>query len=171
MSKIKLVVTAAALVLSVTVLAGGAERTEGQAPVLDPRAFPNLTQIYVASGVLDGGGAANTSSATVILCTNFTANTQQIRYLVRDLRAAVVANITIPIGGLVTITAATHLTAAFLENLELSPGTIIAQGSLRIFATAPQITCTVQVIDAASATPIGVPLHMVRHNAWPGTQE
>lgn len=171
MSKIKSIVAAAAFVLSLPAIAGAAERIEGQAQALNPRAFPNMTQIYVASGVTDNGGAENAGVASSIHCTNFTANAKQVRCLVRNWDGAVVANFTTQIASLGTLTVSTHFTVAFSDDVVLSAGTAIFQGSFRIFATAPQITCTAMVIDASAVAPIGTNLHLVRHNAWPNTQE
>ena len=171
MSKIRLVATAAALFLSLSAIADGAERLEGQAKKLDQRAFPNLTLIYVASGVRDNGGAAFVGVAASIHCTNWTAGAEQVRFLVRDYDGALVENKTVAIGALDTITASTHDTRAYDDDLFLSPGVVIRQGSVRVFATAAAITCTAQVIDASTVAPLGVDLHLVRHNPWPGTQE
>ena len=171
MSKIKLAVMTTVLILAVTIVAGATYRVEGPAQSLDPRAFPNLTQIYVASGVTDNNAAAQLGVATSIHCTNWTAATQQLRFLIRNFDGGIKSNTTQPLVSLGTFTASTHYTAAYVENAHLSPFQGISQGSLRIFATAAQITCTAQVIDASSITPLGVPLHLVRHNAWPGSQE
>jgi hypothetical protein len=125
----------------------------------------------VASGVYDNGGPVAAGVATAIICTNFTGATQSIRFLVRNWNATVVASSTFQVQSLRTFTATTHSVAAFFQDTTLSPGASIAQGSLRIFATSGQVTCTAVVIDASTAVPIGIPLHLVRHNPWPGTQE
>ena len=170
MSKLKSIVAAAAIVLALPVIAGASLRIGNQAESLDSRAFPNLTQIYVASGVRDNGGASETGVATVIHCTNFTAAQQQLRILIRNWNNVVVTNNALAIPSLNTVTLATHNTNAF-SSINLTNATTISQGSLRIFATAPQITCTAMVIDASTVAPIGTNLHVVRHNAWANTQE
>ena len=76
MSRIKLVIAAAAFVLSLPAVAGAADRaTVSRNQGASPSAFPNLSTIYVASGVRDNGGAINTGVATSFHCTNWTATT------------------------------------------------------------------------------------------------
>jgi len=144
---------------------------KGQAIAVDPRAFPALTLIYSASGVLDNGGASGTGVATTIMCTNWTGASQAIRFLIRRYSGLTAANATSNIPGLYTYTVSTHNTVAFFEDTQLSPGTSIDPGSLRIFATTPNVSCTAMVIDAGAAAPHGIDLHLVRHNVWPNTQE
>ena len=169
MSKIKRTTLTVLLALCLPIV-GTAGRAEGQANAVDNRAFPNLTQIYVTSGVRDNGAGTNAGVATTVHCTNWTAATQQIRFLVRNAVGALAANVTSQTPSLWTRTASTHLTAAFGEELVLATGPV-GQGSLRIFATAPQITCTAVVIDASTLEPVGTNLHLVRHNPWPNAQE
>jgi hypothetical protein len=144
---------------------------KGLAQLSAPRAFPALTLIYSVPGIRDSGAIAATGAATIILCTNWTGASQQIRFVLRDYQGNIRANVTSPMNALYTFTAGTHNTNAFVEDQVLAPGTPINPGSLRIFATTPQVSCTAMVIDAAPAVPDGIDLHVVRHNVWPNTQE
>ena len=141
------------------------------AATVNPRAFPSLTTIYVMSGVRDTGSAADTGTATIFHCSNWTASTQQVRFFVRTPNGAVVANKTYLFSAAGTVSLATHGTLVYGEDDYLAPGTVIKQGTAMIMATAPQVVCSAQVIDAAAAAPVGVDLHLVRFNPWPGSQE
>ena len=171
MSKTKLVVAAGAFALLLPAVTAAADRADRRAASISPGAFPALTNIYVASGVRDNGGAINTGTATSIHCTNWTGANQQIRHIIKNYNGAVTSNNTFTVSAGRTHTASTHGTVAYNEDAFLSTGTVIEQGSLVIAATASQITCTVVSIDAAAAATVGVPLHVLRFNPWPGSQE
>lgn len=161
-------VIAAALAILVPAVAAAADR-RGQASV-SIGAFPALTNIYVASGVQDSGSGDNTGVATTIHCTNWTGATQQIRFTVKNFNSVTAANQTVNVGAGVTVTKSTHGSVITEDLPHLSPGVVISQGSIVIATTAAQVTCTVQVRDAASAVPAST-LHLVRFNPWPGGQE
>ena len=171
MSKICAVGIAALLVGSLASVGQAADRaTQPKAPGFPP-AFPGLTLIYAASGVRDSGSAINTGVATSSHCTNWAASTQQVRYVVRNFDSTIVVNTTVNILAKRTHTASTHGTVAFNEDAFLSTGTLIEQGSVVISATSPNVTCSVSVIDASTAAPVGIDLHLVRSNPLPATQE
>jgi len=161
----KLAITAA-LAIFVPAVAAAADRP-GEASA---RAFPALTNIYVASGVQDSGSAENTGVATTIHCTNWTGAVKQIRFTVKNFNGTTAANLTVNVGPGITVTKSTHGSAITEDLPHLAPGVSISQGSLVIAATAAQVTCTVQVRDAASGVPAS-DLHLIRFNPWPGSQE
>lgn len=169
MLKIARVGAAALLVGSIATVGQAADDRPGR-PLPALRAFPALTYIYVISGVQDSGGAENAGVATTIHCTNWTVASQQIRFTVKNFNGATVATQTVGIGGGVTVTKSTHGSAITEDLPHFSPGVAINQGSVAIEATAAQVTCTAQVRDAASAVPAS-PLHSVRFNPWPNSQE
>ena len=127
--------------------------------------------LYRFPGVRDNTGATNTGVATSFHCTNFSGVTETIRFVLRDQDSTVMANATFDLPHLQTVTASTHGTAAFLEDLFLSPGFSIGQGTMAIAATTTSIICTAMIVDASTASPVGVSLRGVRFNPAPGSQE
>jgi hypothetical protein len=152
---------------------GAGDRTypEGRAPAVSSQAFPSLTTIYRGSGVSNTSGANNTGVATSFHCSNFNANTQQVRFLLRDNEGVVVSNQTFNLTANQTFTASTHATAIFFDVELLAEGISIAQGSIVIAATSAAIHCSASIVDAAATSPNGVDLHLVRFNAVAGSQE
>jgi hypothetical protein len=74
------------------------------------------------------------------------------------------------INHLETITAATHLTNAYGNQLPLSTGAVV-QGTTAIAATSINIICTAETIDASTAAPVGVARRGIRFSPIPGSQE
>lgn len=127
--------------------------------------------LYIFSGVADNG-MDFTGYGTTIHCFNGSGATETIRYVIWNHDGAVRANLTLNINNAQTKTAITHYANNTGTDLVLNTG-IVMQGTLAIYATSTAIVCTAQVVDAASlASPAyGVPLHPVRFNPIPGTQE
>jgi hypothetical protein len=97
--------------------------------------------IYRFPGVRDDGGNPGAGVATVFHCTNFSGVTETIRFVTRDqFGTTLLQNNTVPIPHLATRTAATHLPAAYVTNLNLPTG-IVAQGTTAIAATSTNIIC------------------------------
>ena len=132
----------------------------------------NLT-LYKIAGVTDDGGTTHAGTATVVHCTNFTASTQQIRYIVRDDDGSVLANkvLLAPVVPRGTRTAATHFTRAFTENLGLTPGVTIKHGSMTIKATTRKLHCSAMIVDAGATMPTGIALSLTRFQQEKGAQE
>jgi hypothetical protein len=63
----------------------------------------------------------------------------------------------------------THPTTIFIES-NLATGTF-SQGTTAIAATSINVICTAMIVDAASASPIGIALRGIRFNPIPGAQE
>ena len=80
----KIMLAAAAFVLSLPAVAGAADRVRSQPLAVSPMAFPSLEPLYLVSGLQDDGGAANLGSATTISCTNFAYSTQKMQFVVRN---------------------------------------------------------------------------------------
>lgn len=127
--------------------------------------------IYRTSGVRDNGAAVGVGVASVFLCTNNSAVPEKLAIQLRNFDGAIVTTQEFVLPSLRTFTASTHGTIAFLEDVFLSSGMGIAQGSARIFSSTPNMFCSAMVIDAASVAPIGVSLHLARSNAPAGVQE
>ena len=132
--------------------------------------FPSLTTIYVGSGVRDNGGAGGVGTATVFHCTNVSGVSASVRYLVLNPVGQVSASTTITLPHGQTRTAATHNTAAYFEDPLLATG-LVEQGAVNIESTQSGLFCSAMTIDAAAASPIGVPLRLIRINPHPGSVE
>src|SRR3954466_14445552 len=71
--------------------------------------------IYRFPGVRDNGGGDNTGVATVFHCTNFSGATENIRFVTRGFSGVLLSNLGLGINHLSTLTASTHITAAYVE--------------------------------------------------------
>src|SRR5262249_49830837 len=125
-------------------------------PVQAAQSDPEVI-IYRFSGVRDNGLGFGAGIATVFFCTNFSGETENIRFVTRNSSTAIAGNSVGTIVHLGTMTAATHNPLIYVTNLSLNTGPI-AQGTTAIAATSINIICTATTIDAAAATPIGVAL-------------
>ena len=127
--------------------------------------------LYRFPGVTDNGGGSYTGVATAFHCTNFSGVTETLRIVVRDSDGGDVANFAFLILHLQTSTISTHNTTVFLDNVVLSPGISISQGTAAIAATSTRIICTAMIVDAAATNPVGIALRGIRFNPAPGSQE
>ena len=137
----------------------------------DTRAFPNLTVIYVVPGVRDDGGAFNAGVATSFHCTNTDTQLRQLRFTLRGPIGNLVANATYNVPPQFAFTASTHFTNLYREDVQLAAGFIVDEGTTYISATSPSIFCTAMTVDAASTSPNGIALHMIRRNPASGSEE
>jgi len=124
--------------------------------------------IYRFPVVADNGGT-NSGIATVFHCTNFSGVQESLRIVVRATDGTLVGNFSQPINHLQTLTLATHATAIYFETV-VSMGPIL-QGSAAIAATSVNVVCTAMTLDASTFSPVGFPLHGIRFNPIPGSQE
>ena len=129
--------------------------------------FPSLTTIYVASGVFDDGGVAHPGVATSVHCSNVSGQSAQVRVLVLDRVGADAGAVTQTVLHGHTRTFSTHGTSS--SDFSLNTG-LVAQGVLNVESTQSGVFCSAMVTSAV-APQTGVPLHMVRVNAHPGTIE
>jgi len=138
-----------------------------EAGVNDPEVI-----IYRFPGVRDDGAVANTGLATVFHCTNFSGATENIRFVTRANNGSLRTNVAFPIDHLATLTAATHETNLFSNEIPtlLNTGGV-GQGTTAIAATSINIICTAVTVDASSAVPNGFALRGIRFSPVPGSQE
>src|SRR4051812_33334028 len=138
-----------------------------QAATADPELI-----LYRAPGVLDSGGAAGTGSATVFQCANFSGSTERIRIVVRfGPQADIRNNMAFDIAHLQTISVVTHATRSFPNDIVLNTGQM-KQGTAAIAATSPSIVCTAMAtVDNPGTAPAMHPVHMIRFNPAPASQE
>ena len=136
------------------------------AAITDPEVI-----IYRFPGVSDNGGAENVGIATAFHCTNFSGATETMRFVTRGSSGGLITNLTHSIAHLQTITAVTHVNAAYPHDLSLSTGGGASPGTTAIAATSVNIVCTAMTIDAAATKPIGVALRGIRFSPAPGSQE
>jgi hypothetical protein len=156
MKKIQSLLVSAALTIGMAAPASAAQS--------DPEVI-----IYRFPGVLDNGAAANAGVATVFHCTNFSGVTEDIRFATRNSTTSLVSNMAFQINHLQTLTASTHLTAAYSD---VSLATLaVLQGTTAIAATSINIICTAETIDASTVAPVGVARRGIRFNPVPGSQE
>ncbi len=139
------------------------------APASAAQSDPEIL-IYRFPGVTDSGGATNVGVATVFHCTNFSGVIETIRLVTRDLDGSLRSNVALGISHLVSQTASTHMTTAYISENTLATGPIF-QGTTAIAATSINIICTAETIDASTSVPIGVARRGIRFSPVPGSQE
>ena len=132
--------------------------------------FPSLTTIYIGSGVRDDGGAGHAGTATTFHCSNVSGVATQIRFLVLSSFGNIRGNLTLNAVHGETLTISTHDTTAFFEHESLGTG-VVTEGAVNIESLQSGVFCTAKTIDAALASPVGVPIDLVRVNPHPGTVE
>lgn len=142
--------------------------------VTPPSKFSTLDPeklIYRTSGVRDTGSAGNVGTATSFHCTNLSKVSEKLRIRVLNFNGGLISDLSFTIASAQTFTASTHGTAVFSEDSFMSTGKVINQGVAAIISTTVNMICSAMIVDAASATPNGFALHLVRFNALPGTME
>lgn len=162
----------AAALLAISVSAHNAAAQDRAPQRAKPQATTDpLKVIYRASGVRDNGAAENVGVATQYHCSSFSKVSEIIRYKIFNFSGVVVAENTRTITPNRTLTVSTHGTVISEDLPHLSPGIAISQGFTVISATTRKVVCTVTVVDAATAIPVGTPLHLVRQNPIKGSSE
>ena len=131
--------------------------------------FPSLTTIYVGTGVSDDGAIINNGVATVFNCSNVSGVAATVRFLVLNSSGASQGNVSTVLQHGATHTVATHFTNTFIENTDLSTGSV-GQGVVNIESTQSGVFCNAMIVDAEDAGN-GIVLPLVRVNAHPGTVE
>jgi hypothetical protein len=139
------------------------QSTTGAVPGTTP-----LQVLYMFSGVWDDGGGNNTGNATSVHCTSFSSIPETVQFAVLNWDGSVVANAGYALTTSTSLTASTHPT--LFSEVYLSPGTIIDQGVMVVFATSVNVICSAMLVNAAAPTQ-GVALHPIRFNPWPGGEE
>jgi hypothetical protein len=144
---------------------------EGAAPAAPLAVGDPLVRLYRISGVRDNGAGSELGVATSFHCTSASTVDETLRIVIRNFDGTVVGSRTITHHPQDTATFSTHFTRIFTEDFQLSRGVIINQGSAEISATSTDIFCSAMIVNAASSSPDGIALHMVRFNAAAGSQE
>jgi hypothetical protein len=159
--------------LALVLPASAAQEDGGGGVVVAPRAVTSPVRLrYIISGAIDSGEATNVGTATVLNCTNLSNVSEILRFRVfHGPDGAVLANVSYTVASRVTITVPTHNTAAFDgEQLPgLIDGTPLTRGHIRVLSTTNKIACSAHIVDAASETPSGMALHVVKvgsPNTW-----
>ena len=154
-----------ALVLGIIGAAMAVPMSEARAATTDP-----MNSMYIFPGARDDGSAGGAGVATVVHCTSFSFTSETLQFVARGLSGSFKAIMTIIIPSTGNITASTHDTIVFAEDVTLNSG-LLDQGSISVAATNRNIVCTAQVVDAASTKPVGIGLQGIRFNPVPGTLE
>ncbi len=149
---------------------------ESPLPRSTARAFPNMTLIYRASGVIDNrypgyGNPTYIGSATVVTCTNFSTSSQYINMRFVNYDGTNIRELSFIRSRGLSYTVATHAVGAFPASMYLVQPVSYSGGSLEISATSPAVICSAVVVDSAGTNAAGISLHLVRFNPYPGTQE
>jgi hypothetical protein len=134
-------------------------------------AFPSSTTIYIIPGVVDDGGALDVGIATSVTCTNVSGVPVNIRVAAFQSDGVKKGDHTlvgVPNTGVRTFS--THLTNVYADDSVLGTS-VLSQGVFNVEATNAAVFCTATVEDAASNSPSGWDLHVIRVNAAPGTVE
>jgi hypothetical protein len=125
---------------------------------------------YFVSGVADDGGGNNVGMATSFPCTNLDRATQTISFVVHASDGAVVGRGSAAVAPKQTITASTHRTLLFVDDVILATGGVL-QGYATISATSPNLVCSAMIFDASLTVPNGIALHLQRRAPLAKTQE
>ena len=140
-------------------------------PVAPQAVTSPLKPIYRVPGVRDNGAADNAGLATIFSCSSFSAVDENIRFVVRQFEGSIVKDATFLIGARDNVTASTHSTISFADDVNLQTGELF-QGTASISATSVNIHCSAILLDASAAIPnFAVALPTVRLNQAPGTHE
>ena len=126
--------------------------------------------IYRFPGVQDDGGNPSIGIATVFHCTNFSGETETLRFVVRTVNGTILANLPYTLPHLVTQTLGTHTVAAYPAMAGLGTGPVNS-GTVAIAATSTNIVCAAMTIDAGNPKPTGIAMHGIRFNPVTGSQE
>jgi hypothetical protein len=166
----KLFFATAALIL----LAGPASLAAGKQKPQDPgspqRAIGKI--VYVFTGAVDDGQAANLGVATSVNCTDFGPGGTKLEFVTTKYNLTTVDDFTTGLlGNGATYTYSTHGAFLYAEDHSAPGGAFLDQGRITVRSTNTNVVCTATVEDAASASPIGWQLHGIRFNPVVGTQE
>ncbi len=127
--------------------------------------------IYRVAGVRDNGGLANAGIATLFQCTNLSPLDEMFEFNLRSSSGETISSQGFIFGPRISFTVATHTTLAFIETAVMKPGTVISTGVMTIFSTNINAVCNAMIVDASTASPQGIALHMQRYNPIAMTQE
>jgi hypothetical protein len=147
-----------------------AKQSEAQA--VSPQALTYPQQIiYRVSGVRDDGQGPQLGVATSFHCTNWSNLPEKLAISVYNFNGTLARARSFIVNSHHTFTVSTHETKIFSEDVFLSPGVDIDQGYAQILSTTTNIYCSAMIVDAASSSPTGIELHLVRFNPYPGSTQ
>jgi len=128
--------------------------------------------LYRFIGVADNGNAGGTGISTAIICTNFSGETQNVRFVTRDRPGGLLNNVVFVLNHLATVVAGTNGNVTYPIDLHIIPSGGVL-GTTAFAATAPNIVCSATIIDAriSPIPPSYLPLHGIRFLPIPGSQE
>jgi hypothetical protein len=144
---------------------------EGAAPTAPLATTDPFVRIYRISGVRDNGAGNEAGVATSFHCSSASTANESVRIVVRHFDGTVAGSRTFTLAPNRTVTMSTHFTRLFFEDTVISRGIVINSGSADILATSVNIFCSAMILNAGTASPEGIALHMVRFNAAAGSQE
>ena len=164
---------AGAIALLAAMVPAQAQRAypEGAAPAPPLATTDPLVRLYRISGVRDNGAGNEAGIATSFHCTSASTVDESVRIIVRHFDGTLAGSRTFTLAPRRTVTISTHFTRLFFEDAVLSRGIVINSGSAEILATSVEIFCSGMIVNAATALPDGITLHVVRFNAATGSQE
>jgi hypothetical protein len=128
--------------------------------------FPQLTTIYVGSGVANNGSVV----ATTLHCSNVSGVSAGIRFLFLGPSGVVEGTHAASLSHGQTYTLSTQDVPIFVENFVFD-FIVLNEGVVNIESTNSAVFCTGKVVDPSVFGAIGFALPLVRVNPHPGTVE
>lgn len=136
--------------------------------------FPQLTTIYVGSGVRASSSGAFVGVATTFQCSNVSGVAANVRFLILSQTGSALDSVTLTVAHGGTLTVSTHNTIAYTENFFFDfedPDVQLNSGAVNIESTQSAVFCNAKTLRAASVEPVGSWLPLVRVNPHPDTME
>ena len=134
--------------------------------------LPPGTTIYIGVGVRDTGGMfTNSGISTTFICSNGSGVTANLRIAILHATGPLAGSHSFTLLHGRTWTGATRATAAFSDLVSITLNTVLEQGTAIIELDQTGVFCGAYITDGAAATPVGVPLRLLRLNPHPGVIE
>lgn len=127
-------------------------------------------RIYQFTGVYQDDATANTGTATVFTCTNFSNFGATLRFVIRDDVGTVVADKSAGLSPKNTFSYSTKATVAHSE-VYLDVQGSIKNGSMAMTSSELEVRCVGKVVSASSAQPTGYVLPFARYFQTNGAAE
>lgn len=133
---------------------------------------PATVRYYQFVGVLNSQTGAQTGSATVFVCTNYSDTTISLRFLMRNWDGRLQVDQTFTVNQKRTYTFSTKDTVAYDEDSNAGLNTTSTnQGSMVIAASDAEVLCSGYVVNAGSSQATGISLLPRRFSAMPDSME
>jgi len=130
--------------------------------------FSKLTTIYIGAGAIDNGGASFQGTATVIICSNVSGVSANVRAVALNHLGAVKGQFTTQVQHGATAAFLTHTVNA-VGGYNLQTGVFV--GVVNVESTQSGVFCNGSLMNGADGAESSAPLHLVRVNPHPGTVE